>query len=327
VPVRVNGTVDTSKSGTYILTYTATDAAGNTVTKTRTVHINTVPDMTPPVITLNGTDTIDMVLGGTFTDPGAIAHDNVDGKVPVSVNGTVDTSKAGTYTLTYSATDAAGNQAIKTRMVNVTTAPDTTPPVITLNGADPMNVDQGRTFTDPGATAMDDVDGIVNITVNGTVDTSKAGTYTLIYSATDAAGNTVTKTRTVHINTVPDMTLPTSPEWINIVDDGKTITYIVVESNSIIELDSSMKDDLEVKIRNDGIIFKEKSASVIGNCQVSTYIFMKSNGDVLAGYIHEGNGCSNDIDEFTPGTKVKVGNDRTLLINVPLTNDLILGGK
>ncbi len=36
---------------------------------------------------------------------------------------------------------------------------DTTPPVITLVGANPFTVNQGGTYTDPGATATDNVDG------------------------------------------------------------------------------------------------------------------------------------------------------------------------
>ncbi len=76
---------------------------------------------------------------------------------------------------------------------------DETAPVITLTGDNPMTVLQGRTFTDPGATATDAVDGTVTVTVSGTVDTSTVGIYTLTYTATDVAGNTATETRTVNV--------------------------------------------------------------------------------------------------------------------------------
>ncbi len=74
-------------------------------------------DTTPPVITLKGSQTMTLRVGDKFADPGAIATDNKDGKVNVNVSGTVDTTKAGTYTITYTATDKAGNKVIKTRTV------------------------------------------------------------------------------------------------------------------------------------------------------------------------------------------------------------------
>ncbi|MCX6757320.1 MAG: DUF5011 domain-containing protein [Candidatus Nomurabacteria bacterium] len=80
---------------------------------------------------------------------------------------------------------------------------DVTPPVLTLNGDTTMNFIVGDVFTDPGATAVDDIDGdiSVNIVVSGdTVDTATAGTYTIIYTVADSAGNSSSTSRTVIIN-------------------------------------------------------------------------------------------------------------------------------
>ena len=261
--------------------------------------------------------------GSTFSDPGATAEDAVDGTVTVTVSGTVDTSTVGTYTLTYRAEDSAGNEASKTRTVNVL---DVTPPVITLNGANMMDVMLGDTFTDPGATATDNVDGTVNVSVSGTVDTSKVGPYTLTYSATDGAGNTATKTRIVNVIAAPTPP-PTLPDWITVTDDGKTVTYTAAGNDSAVELDSGVKGDLYITANNDGVIFKAKSPSIIGSCQVRVSILMKNDGDILAGYTHEGSGCSNDIDAFAPGTTAVIDKDMDLRIDAPLTKDLVLGGK
>ena len=98
-------------------------------------------------------------VGSTFTDPGATASDAGDGDLTSSivVTGSVDTSTLGTYTLTYNVSDASGNVADPvTRTVNVV---DTTAPVITLLGDNPMTIEVGSTFTDPGATATDNYDG------------------------------------------------------------------------------------------------------------------------------------------------------------------------
>src|SRR3989338_3008015 len=78
-----------------------------------------VVDATPPVIALTGGD-LTLAFGDTFADLGYAANDVVDGTVAVAVGGAVDISTAGEYTLTYDATDAAGNRAIQqTRIVTV----------------------------------------------------------------------------------------------------------------------------------------------------------------------------------------------------------------
>ena len=95
---------------------------------------------------------------------------------------------------------------------NGSTTPDTTPPTVTLNGDNPAAVAVGDTYTDAGATVTDDVDTGLTYTasVDGgastmpdqiVIDTAAEGTHTIVYSATDAAGNTGTATRTVDVIT------------------------------------------------------------------------------------------------------------------------------
>ena len=92
-------------------------------------------DITPPIITLNGSSTIQLNIGENWTDPGATATDDLDGDLTssISVTGSVDASSVGTYTLTYTVADAASNTASTTRTVTVSDLVDTTPPIITLN--------------------------------------------------------------------------------------------------------------------------------------------------------------------------------------------------
>jgi len=118
--VTSTGSVDTSTLGAYTITYSATDAAGNTGTATRTV---TVQDTVAPVITINGAATINLTQGDTYTEAGATATDNSGEAISVvTSNSAVDTSAAGTYTVTYSATDSSGNQGTATRSVVVASA-------------------------------------------------------------------------------------------------------------------------------------------------------------------------------------------------------------
>jgi hypothetical protein len=151
-------------------------------------------------VTLTGNATVSVEAGSTFTDAGATAVDNYDATASVVVTGTVNTSALGTYTLTYTSTDAAGNTASVTRTVTVV---DTTAPVITLNGNATITVQINEAYTELNATATDNLDATVTVTVSGTVDTATVGAYTMTYTATDAAGNTSTLTRTVNVSDTP----------------------------------------------------------------------------------------------------------------------------
>lgn len=93
---------------------------------------------------------------------------------------------------------------------------DSTPPVITLNGSNPTHVECGvDSYTEAGATAEDDVDGSVAVTVGGdTVDADTAGTYVVTYSAVDAAGNSAEAERTVIVadTTAPTLSVTSNPD-------------------------------------------------------------------------------------------------------------------
>ncbi len=79
-------------------------------------------------------------------------------------------------------------------------SPDTTPPVISINGSASVTVTVGEEYRDAGAQAADLVDGDLTdaITVSGLpIDTSRSDTHTVTYAAEDKSGNRATKTRTV----------------------------------------------------------------------------------------------------------------------------------
>ena len=79
-------------------------------------------DTSPPIITINGDSTIDLLLGEPYyVEQGATAFDEIDGNVQVNVSGVVYTSRPqdNPFTITYTATDAAGNTSTATRTVNI----------------------------------------------------------------------------------------------------------------------------------------------------------------------------------------------------------------
>ncbi len=207
---------DSPAVGSYTATYTATEGA-NSVSTTRTLNVT---DTEGPSITVGGANPYRIQQGSCspFVDPGVSAFDSCAGPKPVttSISGpggatSVNTAIAGTYTVTYTATDGT-NQSTATRTVVVGTFPEdevdqpgtaNTPPTITLNGDDQITLECGNGFTDPGATAT--VCGNpVTVTTTGTVNPNAPGTYTITYSAS-ANGFTSEATRIV---TVEDTVAP-----------------------------------------------------------------------------------------------------------------------
>ncbi len=104
--------------------------------------------------------------------------------------------------------DAANNAAVQVnRTISVNNAPDNTPPVIVLNGANPQELTVGDDYTELGATASDNVDGDItgSIVIDASsVNTSVAGNYTVTYNVSDAANNAAVQVnRTISINNAP----------------------------------------------------------------------------------------------------------------------------
>ena len=198
--------VDTANLGVYEVTYCVTDGSGNgPVCVTRVV---TVFDTIAPVIALEGNDPEIVDVFSNYEDAGFTASDNHDYTVTTSGtwDGTVD--ELGTFTLTYTVTDPAGNSASVTRTIEVV---DRVAPEITLNGNLVETVERWSDYTDANVTVTDNYDAVVDITVTpgGTfVNTQSEGVYTVTYVAEDLSGNTSTTVQRLviveHTNTTID---------------------------------------------------------------------------------------------------------------------------
>ena len=211
--------VDTSKTGTYHVTYKVTDKNGASTEKTITVivkqntgDLNSAPTISANDVTLSVGDTFDPLANVTATDKedGTIilTKDNI-------IANDVDTSKAGTYHVTYKVTDKNGASTEKTIIVIVKQNTGDLNSAPTISAKD-VTLNIGNTF-DPLAnvTATDKEDGIITLTkdniIANDVDTSKAGTYHVTYKVTDKNGASTEKTITV---TVKEKTTnkPISPQ-------------------------------------------------------------------------------------------------------------------
>jgi len=211
--------------GITTVTWTATDANGNTSTATQLVTI-TLADTTPPVITTPANVSVEATGSATTVAIGAAtATDAVDGAI-IPTNNAPAAFPMGITTVTYTATDIAGNIGTTTQLVTVT---DTTAPVITVPAA--ITASSGDnlpvTFlTGTGtATAIDLF--AVTITSDAPV-TFPVGITTVTWTATDANGNTSTATQLITVNLV-DMTAPmvTAPVAVTVEATGITTAVIL----------------------------------------------------------------------------------------------------
>ena len=148
--IKVSGNVDTSKVGKYSLIYTVKDSAGNVVSETRTIYVNPTPTDAPPTLTLQGSNPLNITVGNKFIDPGATAADREDGDLTskIKITGTVDTTKVGTYTLTYTVKDSGNNTVTKTRDVVVNPVGKDVPPTLTIQGSNPLTLIVGDKYVE-----------------------------------------------------------------------------------------------------------------------------------------------------------------------------------
>ena len=190
IPVSVEtdpSDLNESVTGDYTIRYYS-EVLGITGMARRTVQI---VDDTPPEITLNHIPDYYTRPGAAYEEEGYTATDNYDGDLTEQVQ-----HKEENGVVTYTVTDSAGNSATVEREI---VYDDREPPVITLEGDNPLTVEKGTDPQDPGYTATDDVDGDVTASV-----TVKQEDGVLNYSVTDAHGNTGTAQRSlVYVDTTP----------------------------------------------------------------------------------------------------------------------------
>lgn len=182
----------------------------------------TVQDTTPPVIT-PAIDSLQMYTSGQTPD----LADFVDQVTDIS-DCTYDFAKdydftsQGSFDVEIVATDASGNSS--SISIPVTIIEDNTAPVI--EGVEPLTISQGDSISyKKNITVTDDCDLAPTLEVDSSqVNTDKRGTYTLTYTATDAAGNVAKKSTTVKI--VSAKIAAATEETVNAMADSILATII-----------------------------------------------------------------------------------------------------
>ncbi len=202
---------DPLPAGPNAVTCRATDASGNFSEAGYTVRVD---DVTHPIVTLTGANPQVIEVGAPYIELDATASDNVGVIGGVSIDAsTVDTSTTGDYLVTYTASDAAGNTTTAIRTVRVV---DTTPPAFDQFPVDILMeaMADGTVVVTFVATATDvsgEVPAVTCVPPSGTA--FPVGTTSVTCTATDAAGNSVSRSFDVTVvdTTPPVLTVPSTP--------------------------------------------------------------------------------------------------------------------
>ena len=238
-------TVSLLSDRTNTITIESKDAAGNMAT----IILRVIQDSTAPTLTVSSptdnliTNRSTIVVTGT-TEYGSILRVN-NLLVGVDTSGTFNTEIAlsdGVHDIVISSTDTAGNSATITRRVTV----DTIVPILQITAPKDNSVFNTLTInvtgvTDRTGTTVAVNGNIVNVSADGTFTTQltlSEGTNTLSVAANDIAGNRITLTRTVLIDTtLPSLTVNAIPQLINrnnleitgiATDSGTGVKYVKV---------------------------------------------------------------------------------------------------
>ena len=249
--------------GTTVVTWTATDASGNSADATQNV---TVVDTTDPSITAPADLTVEANTtgGATGVALGVATASDIADPAPVITNNAPVTFLLGTTVVTWTTTDANGNSTNATQDVTVV---DTTDPSIAAP-ADltvEANTTGGATGVALGAATASDIADPAPAISNDAPVTFVLGTTVVTWTATDANGNSATATQNVTIvdSTTPEVTAELVPvpgkvddnqgEFIAQfscadIDDVTPLLRGVIIIPSVIGLDLKLKVKPEIKV-------------------------------------------------------------------------------
>lgn len=187
-----NAALPITTPGTTLVTWTYTDAKGNSATQTQNVVI---ADNTAPVPTIALLPAVTAQCSVTaLTAPAAT--DNCSGAITGVHNATLPISTQGTTVVTWTYTDASGNSSTQLQNVIIT---DNAAPVADMASL-PAITDVCSVALLPAPTATDNCSGAITGTHNATLPITTPGTTVVTWTYNDGNGNTSTQTQNVIIS-------------------------------------------------------------------------------------------------------------------------------
>ncbi|WP_102348273.1 immunoglobulin-like domain-containing protein [Bacillus sp. Marseille-P3661] len=216
--------------GTYTILYNVSDAAGNAAQEvTRTL---TIAPAAPTGTGSSGkVDVTGATPNATVTLYDANGNEVTTGTADGEGNITFTDLTSGNYTVKQTVN---GVDSDESNQIYV----DSTKPVITLVGDPAVRIIAGATYTDAGATAIDEKDGDLTnkLSVNGIpADTATPGIYTIRYNVSDTAGNQaqeVTRTLTI-APTTPTGTGSSGKVEVTGATPNATVTLYDEDGNAV----------------------------------------------------------------------------------------------
>jgi len=249
--ITYSGTVNTNQPGTYNITYSVKDNSNFNVSKTVKI---TVQGALEPVITAENKE----VPQYTEFDylKGVEATDSIDGNITknITYKGIVNTDIKGTYEITYSVTNTNGKT--KTKTITITVVDNEKPVINAKNKVVYLN--EKINLLD-GVTASDKEDGNITdkIIYEGEVNTTKIGTYEVVYSVEDLAKQKVTKTV---IYTVEEKILEEKDGWFHLEEVSFTDDMMNISGFNIV---SKINNGLSVNIKHTLILENQNTSNVL----------------------------------------------------------------
>jgi len=194
------------------------DNVQNTDTLTPIVITSISPPciQTNDIITLNGANLGDPSMVSSISVGGGILITQTDTLYQVQITGTIEGTSNLILSVVIDGDNVTSNEVFFTL--------DNTPPVISIIGDEIITLEHNSgTYTDDGATAVDQIYGPVPVVSTGAdlVDVSVIGTYIITYTANDTCGNIAESIRTVNVVTGCNLSIAISPakgQIGNIVD-------------------------------------------------------------------------------------------------------------
>ncbi len=247
-----------NRAGDYVVNYIAYDHAGNYTVQSSTF---TVVSKATPVLIVNNYST-EMELGEAYIPQANVYIDGqLDENANIKTEVQGDINAIGTVKVTYTATGSNGVNA-ESVVISITIK-DTVKPTIVLDGEIPEYVDLVKDSEDaslyeevvlPGFTATDNGSKVdrtkykITVKNKNDVEIAKAenangltfrptgdGKYTVEYSATDYAGNTITQTYTINVGDVqrPTLTIKNEPVTTAKLKNGSYSLKVDASSSNI----------------------------------------------------------------------------------------------
>lgn len=183
--VKTKNNINNQKLGTYYVEYYMSEKELKTSVKREVI----VYDDVKPKITLEGKSYA--CPNKPYKEEGFKAIDNYDGDITSKVSTEILDDK-----VIYKVMDKSKN---KTTLVRKLIKKDVEKPNIILKDGNELYIYTNHEFTDPGYEVIDNCDDNLEVLVEGSVNNTQAGDYTLTYRVIDKSGNEEKVSRIVHV--------------------------------------------------------------------------------------------------------------------------------